>query len=175
MFDDLTDLYQQVILDHSKSPRNFHKLEGANHSAQGQNPLCGDNVTLYLLTENDTIKEISFEGSGCAISKASASLLTTAIKGKTKAEVKALFDKVREMVTTGKTSEDVGKLAVFAGVHKFPARVKCAILPWHAAMAAMEGRTEPVTTEKEDTGVKARPDDRARTLIAWSGCARHQR
>ncbi len=151
MFDDLTDLYQQVILDHSKSPRNFHKLEGATHTARGQNPLCGDNVTLYLQTEGDVIKDISFEGSGCAISKASASLLTAALKGKTKAEVKALFDKVHDMVTTGKGSGEVGKLSVFAGVHKFPARVKCAILPWHAVMAALEGKQEPVSTEKEDT------------------------
>ena len=151
MFDDLTDLYQQVILDHNKSPRNFHVLPGANHTAQGHNPLCGDNVTVYLLTDGDVVKDISFQGSGCAISKASASLLTTAIKGKTKAEVKALFDQVHAMVTTGKRSEAVGKLSVFAGVHKFPARVKCAILPWHAAMAALDGQAEPVTTEKEDT------------------------
>ena len=151
MFDDLTDLYQQVILDHSKSPRNFHVLPGANRTAQGHNPLCGDNVTVYLLTDGDVVKDISFQGSGCAISKASASLLTSAIKGKTRAEVKVLFDQVRAMVTTGKISEAVGKLSVFAGVHKFPARVKCAILPWHAAMAALDGQAEPVTTEKEDT------------------------
>src|SRR5947207_5972809 len=124
MFDDLAELYQQVILDHSRSPRNFHKLEGANRTAQGHNPLCGDNITLYLLTDGDVIKDISFLGSGCAISKASASILTDALKGKTKAEVKALFDKVRQMVTTGALNgEDLGKLAVFAGIHKFPARV----------------------------------------------------
>jgi len=152
MFDDLTDLYQQVILDHSKSPRNFHKLEGANRTAQGQNPLCGDQITLYLRVDNEVVQEISWEGSGCAISRASASILTTALKGKTVAEVKKLFDKVHEMVTTGKVNtEEVGKLAVFAGVHKFPARVKCAILPWHAALAAIEGKTQPVTTETEDT------------------------
>ncbi len=151
MFDDLADLYQQVILDHSKSPRNFHKLEAANRTAQGHNPLCGDNVTLYLLMEGDVIKDISFQGSGCAISKASASILTTALKGKTRAEVKSLFGKVHDMVTTGKVNGDeIGKLAVFAGVHKFPARVKCAILPWHAVVAAMDGNAEPVTTESED-------------------------
>ena len=151
MFDDLADLYQQVILDHSKSPRNFHKLEGANRTAQGHNPLCGDNVTLYLLMDGDVVKDISFLGSGCAISKASASILTTALKGKTKAEVKSLFDKVHDLVTTGKVNgDDFGKLAVFAGVHKFPARVKCAILPWHAAIAAVDGKAEPVTTESED-------------------------
>ncbi len=151
MLDDLSDLYQQVILDHSKSPRNFHKLDNANRTAQGHNPLCGDNISLYLHLDGEIIKDISFQGSGCAISKASASILTAALKGKTRTEVKLLFDKVHQMVTTGKANgEDLGKLAVFAGVHKFPARVKCAILPWHAVMAAMEGKAEPVTTEAED-------------------------
>src|SRR2546425_8118494 len=113
MFDDLSELYQQVILDHSRSPRNFGKLEGANRTAQGHNPLCGDNITLYLLMEGDQIKDISFLGSGCAISKASASILTAALKGKTKAEVKALFEKVHEMVTTGSVDgAELGKLAV---------------------------------------------------------------
>ena len=149
MFDELSDLYQEVILDHSRSPRNFHKMEGANHIAKGNNPLCGDEITLYLLMdENDVIQDISFEGSGCAISKASASLLTSALKGKSKQEVKALFDKVHAMVTSGEIDgEELGKLSVFAGVHEFPARVKCAILPWHAVMAAIEGEKEEVTTE----------------------------
>jgi nitrogen fixation protein NifU and related proteins len=148
MFDDLNDLYQEVILDHSKSPRNFHALEGANRTAEGQNPLCGDQVNIYLIMEGDRIKEISFQGSGCAISKASASLLTTSLKGKTREEAQRIFGKMREMVTTGKTDgAELGKLAVFAGVHKFPARVKCAILPWHAVIAAVEGKAEPVTTE----------------------------
>ncbi len=152
MFDDLADLYQQVILDHSKSPRNFRKLEGANRTAQGHNPLCGDNYTIYALMDHDVIKEISFQGSGCAISKASASILTESLKGKNRAEVKALFDKVHDMVTTGRVQDTaLGKLSVFAGVHKFPARVKCAILPWHAALAAVEGKEEPVTTENEQT------------------------
>jgi len=151
MFDDLADLYQQVILDHSRSPRNFHKLEGANRTAQGHNPLCGDQYTIFARMDGDVIKEISFQGSGCAISKASASILTDTLKGKTKAELKALFDKVHDLVTTGRSADGVGKLAVFAGVHKFPARVKCAILPWHAVVAAVEGRQEPVTTEKEES------------------------
>jgi len=152
MFDDLADLYQQVILDHSKSPRNFGKLSSANRTAQGHNPLCGDNYTIYALMDGDAIKEISFQGSGCAISKASASLLTELVKGKNRAEVKALFDKVHEMITTGKVDANgMGKLSVFAGVHKFPARVKCAILPWHAVMAAVEGKSEPVSTESEKT------------------------
>jgi nitrogen fixation NifU-like protein len=151
MSDDLTDLYQEVILDHCKRPRNFHEMAGANGTAQGQNPLCGDQLKLYLLIDGEVINDISFVGSGCCISKASASLLTEALKGKTKSDVKALFDKVRDMVTTGKSNHDVGKLAVFAGVHKFPARVKCAILPWHAVVAAIEGKQEPVSTETENT------------------------
>jgi nitrogen fixation NifU-like protein len=150
MFDDLTDLYQQVILDHSKSPRNYTKLEGANRTAQGHNPLCGDHVTMYLYLDGNTVKDISWQGSGCAISRASASILTTALKGKSVAEVKSLFAQVHDMVTTGKSNGDLGKLAVFAGVHKFPARVKCAILPWHAAVAAVEGKSEPVSTESEE-------------------------
>jgi len=150
MFDDLNDLYQQVILDHSKSPRNYSKLEGANRTAQGHNPLCGDHVTMYLHVDGNTVKDISWQGSGCAISRASASILTTALKGKTVAEVKSLFARVHDMVTTGNANGDLGKLAVFAGVHKFPARVKCAILPWHAAVAAVEGKSDPVTTEKEE-------------------------
>lgn len=150
MFDDLNDLYQQVILDHSKSPRNFHKLDHATCTAQGHNPLCGDNVTLYLIMENNVIKDISFQGSGCAISKASASILTDSLKGKSAADVTALFDKVHDMVTTGKAGGDMGKLAVFAGVHKFPARVKCAILPWHAVVSAIDGNPEPVTTESQN-------------------------
>jgi nitrogen fixation NifU-like protein len=150
MFDDLADLYQQVILDHSRTPRNFHKLDTANRVAQGHNPLCGDNYTIYALVDGDVIKDIGFQGSGCAISKASASLLTECVKGKSRAEVKALFDKVHDMITTGKVSDTgMGKLSVFAGVHKFPARVKCAILPWHAVLAAVEGKGEPVSTESE--------------------------
>lgn len=151
MFDDLIDLYQQVILDHSKSPRNFRKMENATRTAQGHNPLCGDNVTLFLRMNGDVIDDISFQGSGCAISKASASLLTESLKGKTRAEMREIFNKVREMVTHGQTGgEDLGKLAVFAGVHKFPARVKCAILPWHAALSAVEGKEDVVSTESED-------------------------
>jgi len=151
MFDDLTDLYQQLILDHSKSPRNFRVLPDATRTAQGHNPLCGDNYTLYAKMDGDVVKELTFQGSGCAISKASASILTESLKGKTRAEVKALFDKVHDMIMTGKTVGSLGKLEALAGVHKFPARIKCAILPWHAVVAAVEGKGETVTTEKEDT------------------------
>lgn len=150
MSDDLSDLYQEVILDHCKHPRNFHEMPQASCSAQGHNPLCGDQLRMFLQTDGDVIRDISFVGSGCCISKASASLLTESVKGKNKAQVKELFDKVHAMVTTGKPAGDsIGKLAVFAGVHKFPARVKCAILSWHAVMAALEGKAEPVSTETE--------------------------
>lgn len=148
--DDLTDLYQQVILDHCKHPRNFHDLPGASCSAQGHNPLCGDQLKLFLSLEGDVIKDSSFLGSGCCISKASASLMTEAVKGKPKAEVQKMFEQVHEMVTTGRVIGEMGKLAVFAGVYKFPARVKCAILAWHALMAALKGEGAPVTTETED-------------------------
>ena len=150
MFDDLSDLYQQVILDHCKHPRNFHEMDKPTCSAQGRNPLCGDQLKLFLALDGDVIKDISFLGSGCCISKASASLLTDNLKGKTKAEAQKMFDQVHEMVTTGEIKNDVGKLAVFAGVYKFPARVKCAILAWHAAKAALSGAGEPVSTETED-------------------------
>jgi nitrogen fixation NifU-like protein len=151
MFDELNDLYQQVILDHCKHPRNFHELGSPTCSAQGHNPLCGDQLRLYLAMDGEVIKDISFVGSGCCISKASASLLTEAAKGKTRAEVQHMFEQVHEMVMTGRVAGEVGKLAVFAGVHKFPARVKCAILAWHAAMAALKGAgQQPVTTETGD-------------------------
>ncbi len=150
MFDELSELYQQVILDHCKRPRNFHELPQPTCSAQGTNPLCGDQLKLFLQTEGETIKDISFLGSGCCISKASASLLTESVKGKSKADVQKMFEQVHEMVTTGRVAGEVGKLAVFAGVYKFPARVKCAILAWHAVMAALKGDAQPVTTETED-------------------------
>lgn len=151
MFDELNDLYQQVILDHCKHPRNFHELPGATCSAQGHNPLCGDQLKLFLQVEGDLVKDASFLGSGCCISKASASLLSESVKGKSREEVQRMFDLVHEMVMTGKVQGDVGKLAVFAGVYRFPARVKCAILAWHALMAALKGQGEPVSTENEQT------------------------
>src|SRR5277367_2054425 len=124
MSENLEELYQQVILDHCKSPRNFHTLEGANRRGEGFNPLCGDNYTVFVKMNGDTVEDASFQGSGCCISKASASLMTSAVKGRTRAEVKAMFERMREMVTTGAAEEkEMGKLAAFAGVHKFPARV----------------------------------------------------
>jgi nitrogen fixation NifU-like protein len=151
MFDDINDLYQQVILDHCKHPRNFRELPQCSCSAQGFNPLCGDNLKLFLALEGGVIKDASFVGSGCCISKASASLLTDNIKGKTKAEAEKTFAQVRDMITTGEVNGDVGKLAVFAGVHKYPARVKCAILSWHALIGALKGDATPVSTENEQT------------------------
>jgi nitrogen fixation NifU-like protein len=151
MFEDLNDLYQQVILDHCKQPRNFHEMPAATCSAQGRNPICGDQMKLFLALDGEKISDASFVGSGCCISKASASLLTEFAKGKTKTDVEKMFERVHEMVTTGNVSGDVGKLKVFAGVHKYPARVKCAILSWHAVMAALKGEEKPVSTENEQT------------------------
>lgn len=136
---ELTDLYQEVILDHNRRPRNFHALAGASHRAEGYNPLCGDRLTLYLKVTGDTISDVSFEGAGCAISKASASMLTDAVKGRTVSEAHALFQRFRRMVTTppDQPVEDMGKLSSLAGVREFPVRVKCASLAWHTLEAAM--------------------------------------
>ncbi len=148
---DLRELYQQVILDHYKRPRNFQKLENANRHAEGHNPLCGDEITVYLRMEGNVIKDISFQGAGCAISQSAASLMTSALKGKTAAEAEALFTKFHDMVTGGpqETADpmELGKLAVFCGVHEFPVRVKCASLPWHTMRAALEGTEDAVSTE----------------------------
>lgn len=147
---ELSDLYQQVILDHNKKPRNFHKLDSANHSAEGFNPLCGDQLTVYLLLEDEVVKDISFEGSGCAISKAAASMMTQAVKGKSKDEAENLFREFHGMVM-GELDEEVtpnslGRLTIFSGVREFPARVKCASLSWHTMRAALHGE-ETVSTE----------------------------
>ena len=148
---ELSDLYQEVILDHNKSPRNFHKLEGANRTAEGYNPLCGDIVTVYVKLDGDVISEISFEGSGCAISKASASMMTDSLKGKTTAEAGALFDRVHKMlkgeIDPKADSIELGKLAVLSGVCHFPARVKCASLSWHTFHTALKGEEGVASTE----------------------------
>lgn len=148
---DLRELYQEVILDHSKRPRNFRKMEEANRHSEGYNPLCGDRVTLYLNLEDGIVKDISFQGSGCAISTASASMLTESLKGKTTAEAEALFQRFHELVTGPPDEipdvEGLGKLAVFAGVREFPIRVKCATLAWHTLRAALAGEDRPVSTE----------------------------
>jgi len=149
---DLEALYQDVILDHCKRPRNFRAIEGAEQT-QGYNPLCGDKVTIYVRMDGDRISDIGFEGSGCAISTASASILTETLKGKTRGEAEALFDVFHGLVT-GKTpgngKSKLGKLAVFSGVSEFPARVKCATLAWHTLMSALSGSREVATTEGTD-------------------------
>jgi nitrogen fixation NifU-like protein len=136
---DLNDLYQEVILDHNRRPRNFHALADANHTAEGYNPLCGDRLTLYLKVHDGIVTDVSFEGAGCAISKASASLMTDAVKGKSVAEAEALFERFHRMVTTPpeESVEDMGKLSALAGVREFPVRVKCASLAWHTLKAAI--------------------------------------
>jgi nitrogen fixation protein NifU and related proteins len=144
---DLRDLYQETILDHNKRPRNFKKLEDANRCADGYNPLCGDKVKVYLRLEDGRVKDLSFEGSGCAISKASASVMTETLKGKTIEEVEAMFKRFRDLVTGKGEGDDLGKLVVFSGVCEFPTRVKCATLAWHALASALQGSKEAVSTE----------------------------
>jgi nitrogen fixation NifU-like protein len=147
---DLSDLYQEVVLEHSKRPRNYRVVEGHNHEAAGHNPLCGDQLSVTMKVEGDVIRDIGFQGQGCAISKASASLMTGAVKDRTRAEAEALFQRVHKLVTEGPEGLDMdalGKLAVLSGVSEFPARVKCASLAWHTLRAALEGRGEAVSTE----------------------------
>ncbi|MEX0880875.1 MAG: SUF system NifU family Fe-S cluster assembly protein [Thermoanaerobaculia bacterium] len=154
MSSDLRDLYQEVILDHSKRPRNFHAMPEADRTAEGYNPLCGDRETVYLDLDGDVLKDVSFQGTGCAISTASASMMTESVKGRTRAEAEALFARFRELIT-GQNGEqagsgpDLGKLAVFSGVREYPVRVKCATLPWHTLKAALGGAGTPVSTESE--------------------------
>ena len=148
---DLRDLYQDVILEHSKAPRNFREMASANHKAEGFNPLCGDRFTVYLDLEGDSIRDISFQGSGCAISKASASMMTQSLKGKTKTDAEKLFGRFHGMVTGHDPSNgdqtELGKLTVFSGVSEFPVRVKCATLAWHTLQAALEGKQDAISTE----------------------------
>jgi nitrogen fixation NifU-like protein len=149
---DLRELYQEVILDHNKRPRNFRAIEAPTRVARGHNPLCGDRLTLYVSMDGDRIADVAFEGSGCAISKASASLMTEAVKGKTVAEAEALFARFHDLVTSPPdepvTTSGLGKLAVFAGVREYPARVKCASLAWHTMKNAVEERGEVAKTEE---------------------------
>ncbi len=148
---DLRELYQELILEHSKAPRNYGVLATANHQAEGYNPLCGDHFTVYLDLEGDSIRDISFQGSGCAISKAAASTMTQSVKGTTKAEAERIFNQFHMLVTgqlpTNGNRAELGKLAAFSGVCEFPVRVKCATLAWHTLNAALEGKSETVSTE----------------------------
>ncbi len=147
---ELRELYQEVILDHNRRPRNFTALDAANRTAEGYNPLCGDRLTVFARVEDGIVREVTFLGSGCAISKASASLMTDSVKGRTTEQALALFDAFHRMVTSAAAGEPdpaLGKLAVLAGVRAFPARVKCASLAWHTLKAALAGEAEPATTE----------------------------
>ncbi len=149
--DDLRELYQEVILDHNKNPKNYGKLACANHTSEGYNPLCGDHINLYLQVEDGRIRDVSFEGSGCAISKASASLMTAELKGKSVVDAKHLFEKFQHLVTSSNAAEPdldgLGKLAIFAGVREFPLRVKCASLAWHTMSAALAEGGSVASTE----------------------------
>jgi nitrogen fixation NifU-like protein len=146
---ELRELYQEVILEHSKKPKNFRVVENANHQAEGYNPLCGDHFTIYVDVKDNAIHDIGFQGSGCAISKASASMMTQTLKGKSTAEAEEVFTRFHDLVTghSSGDGQDLGKLAVFAGVSEFPLRVKCATLAWHALRAALKGQQEAVSTE----------------------------
>jgi nitrogen fixation protein NifU and related proteins len=150
MSTDLRDLYQEVILDHSKRPRNFHTMPGADRKAEGYNPLCGDRETVYLDLQGDVLRDISFEGAGCAISTASASMMTESLKGKSRREAEALFEKFHGLITgKARSSSDppLGKLEVFEGVREYPVRIKCATLPWHTMKSALSGEGQSVSTE----------------------------
>jgi nitrogen fixation NifU-like protein len=152
MDSEFRELYQEIILDHNRSPRNFKKIEHCTHELEGRNPLCGDQYTIYLTVEDGVIKDIGFEGSGCAISKASASVMTATLKGKTVDDAKHLFYQFHEIVTGEKDAseyfESAGKLAAFAGVAEYPVRVKCATLPWHTLKNSLDGQNKSVSTEK---------------------------
>jgi nitrogen fixation NifU-like protein len=149
MSSELRDLYQEVIVDHGKRPRNFRAIAPPAQVATGNNPLCGDRVQVYALVEDGVVRDLAFEGNGCAISTASASVMTQVLKGKSEAEARAVFDTFHALIVDGGAVDAaaLGKLAVFAGVHEFPTRVKCAILAWHTMQAALRGGSDPVTTE----------------------------
>ena len=157
---DLRDLYQEVILDHSKRPRNFHPLPDADRKAEGYNPLCGDRETVYLKLEGDRLREIAFQGAGCAISTASASMMTESLKGRSRAEAEALFQRFHDLITGGRNAPPdappLGKLEVFAGVREYPVRIKCATLPWHTLKAALAAAARTVSTED---GAEASPKE----------------
>jgi nitrogen fixation NifU-like protein len=157
---DLRDLYQEVILDHGKRPRNFRELPGANRRAEGYNPLCGDRETVYLQLDGDLLRDLSFQGAGCAISTASASMMTESLKGKSRAEAEALFERFHDLITGERKAPpggpSLGKLEVFSGVREYPVRIKCATLPWHTLKAALAGGEQTISTED---GAEASPKE----------------
>jgi nitrogen fixation NifU-like protein len=154
---ELRELYQELILDHTKKPRNFGALPGANRQAEGYNPLCGDRATVFVKLEGDTVADVRFQGAGCSISTASASMMTESVKGKSRADVEALFDRFHRLITSdpsraeSNAAPELGKLAVFSGVCEFPVRVKCASLAWHTLKAALAGEAKPVSTEVSES------------------------
>lgn len=154
---DLRELYQEVILDHSRKPRNFRELPAANHRAEGHNPLCGDRATVYVQVDGDVLRDVSFKGAGCSISTASASMMTESVKGKRREDVEKLFDRFHALITAPPqageraAAPELGKLAVFSGVSEFPVRVKCASLPWHTLKAALADEGAPVSTEVSES------------------------
>ncbi|MDQ6893984.1 MAG: SUF system NifU family Fe-S cluster assembly protein [Acidobacteriota bacterium] len=160
MSSELRDLYQEVILDHGKRPRNFRELEGANRKAEGYNPLCGDRETVYLALEGDIVRDIAFQGAGCAISTASASMMTESLKGKTLPQAEALFERFHDLITGQKNAPadapPLGKLEVFSGVREYPVRIKCATLPWHTMRSALNGAGATISTEG---GAEASPTE----------------
>jgi len=165
--DDLRDLYQEMILDHGKRPRNFRALPAANRKAEGYNPLCGDRETVYLKLDGDVVSDASFQGAGCAISTASASMMTEALKGKSRRDVEALFEKFRHLITgqanAAPAGPELGKLEVFSGVREYPVRIKCATLPWHTMRSALLGGAEVISTED---GAEASPKEEPRATAA---------
>jgi nitrogen fixation NifU-like protein len=146
---DISNLYQDIILDHTRRPRTFRAMENADRTAEGNNPLCGDQLKLWVRLDGEQIADVSFTATGCAISRASASIMTTTVKGKTRAEAESLFEQFHKLVTGAKATDDraLGSMAVFSGVSKFPARVKCASLSWHTLRSALEARPDPISTE----------------------------
>ncbi len=166
MSSDLRDLYQEMILDHCKRPRNFRELSGANRKAEGYNPLCGDRETVYLRLEGGVVRDISFQGAGCAISTASASMMTESVKGKTRPQAEALFEKFHDLIigdqNAGADGPALGKLEVFSGVREYPVRIKCATLPWHTLRAALNGDANRVSTED---GAEASPKEEPKSAV----------
>jgi nitrogen fixation NifU-like protein len=165
MSSELRDLYQEVILDHGKKPRNFREIAAANRRAEGYNPLCGDRETVFLDLQGDVLRDIAFQGAGCAISTASASMMTESLKGKSRPEAEALFQRFHDLITGQQNAPAdapaLGKLEVFSGVREYPVRIKCATLPWHTMRSALNGEGAPVSTEG---GTEASPKDDPATL-----------
>ena len=172
MSTDLRDLYQETILDHGKKPRNFRELAGANRRAEGYNPLCGDRETVFVKLEGDTVRDIAFQGAGCAISTASASMMTESLKGKSLADAEKLFERFHDLITgqsnAPKDAPPLGKLEVFSGVREYPVRIKCATLPWHTMRSALQNDGDESKTISTEGGAEASPSERPEAVAASS-------